>query len=106
MAGYEFWKSQLASAGVKVAAASVDPIEKAREVAAGLSFPVGFGATRAMGEQLGAWWEERRSFIQPAEFVVSAEGKVLASSYSAGPLGRLDAAEVVRLANFLDAQKK
>ena len=106
MAGFEFWKSQLAAAGVKVVAASVDPIDKAREVAAALSFPIGFGATRAIGEQLGAWWEEKRSFIQPAEFVVNAEGKVIASSYSAGPLGRMDAAEVVRLANFADAQKK
>ena len=106
MAGFEFWKTQLASAGVKVVAASVDPIDKAREFAAGLSFPIGYGATRAIGEQLGAWWEEKRSFIQPAEFVVSAEGKVLASSYSAGPLGRMDAAEVVRMANFVDAQKK
>jgi len=106
LAGYEFWKNQLASAGAKVVAASVDPIDKAREVAAVVSFPVGFGATRETGERLGAWWEEKRGFIQPAEFIVSPEGKVLASSYSAGPLGRMDAAEVVRMANFLDAQKK
>jgi peroxiredoxin len=106
LAGYEFWKNQLAAAGVRVVAASVDPIDKAREVAGVVSFPVGFGATREIGEQLGAWWEAKRGYIQPAEFIVSPEGKVLASSYSAGPLGRMDAAEVVRMANFLDAQKK
>jgi peroxiredoxin len=106
LAGYEFWKNQLAAAGVRVVAASVDPIDKAREVAGVVSFPVGFGATREIGERLGAWWEAKRGYIQPAEFIVSPEGKVLASSYSAGPLGRMDAAEVVRMANFLDAQKK
>ena len=106
MAGFEFWKAQLAAAGVQVAAASVDPLEKARELAAGLSFPLGYGVTRESATRLGAWWDERRSFMQPAEFLVGADGKVLASSYSAGPLGRFDAMDVVRTANFLDAQKK
>ena len=88
----------------KVFAASVDPIEKAREVAAEVSFPVGYGVTHAMADQLGSWWEDRRSIIQPAEFVLSAEGKVLASSYSDGPIGRIDAADVVKMINFREAQ--
>jgi len=54
LAGFEFWKAQLAAAGVKVVAASVDPLDKAEAVAAGLSFPVGYGVTRAQAEQLGA----------------------------------------------------
>jgi peroxiredoxin len=106
LAGFEFWKAQLAAAGVQVAAASVDPLEKSREVAASLSFPIGYGVTRATADQLGAWWEERRNFVQPAEFIVGADGKVLLSSYSAGPLGRFEAMDVVRTANFLDALKK
>lgn len=90
--------------GAKVFAASVDPIDKAREVAAEVSFPVGFGVTREMADQLGSWWEDRRSIIQPAEFVLGADGKVLASSYSDGPIGRIDAADVIKMINFREAQ--
>ncbi|MDH4151399.1 MAG: redoxin domain-containing protein, partial [Betaproteobacteria bacterium] len=76
--------------GAKVFAASVDPVDKAGEVAAELSFPVAYGVTRAVAEQLDSWWEERRSIIQPSEFIMTAEGKIIASSYSDGPVGRID----------------
>ena len=86
-------------------AASVDPIDKANEVAAEVSFPIGYGVTRDDADALDSWWEERRSIIQPSEFIVGADGKVVGSSYSDGPLGRIDAADVVRLINFREAQK-
>ena len=104
MAGFEKHRGELDAIGVKIVAASVDPLDKAKEVAAELSFPVGYGVTRAMADQLGAWWEERRSIIQPSEFLVAADGKVRASSYSSGPIGRVDPADVVRLVNFYDKQ--
>jgi len=106
LAGFEFWKTQLAAAGVKVVAASVDPLDKAKEVAAALSFPVGYGITRAQAEQLGSWWEDRRQIIQPSEFLLGAGGKILQSSYSSGPIGRLEATDVVRMVNFLEAQAR
>lgn len=109
MAGFEKIKPELDALGVKIVAASVDPIDKAKEVAAELSFPVGFGVTRAMADQLGAWWGERRSIIQPSEFLVAADGKVRASTYSSGPIGRVEPSDVVKLVNFYDkqaAQKK
>lgn len=109
MAGFEKIKPELDALGVKVVAASVDPIDKAKEVAAELSFPVGYGVTRAMADQLGSWWEERRSIIQPSEFLVAADGKVRASTYSSGPIGRVEPSDVVKLVNFYDkqaAQKK
>lgn len=109
MAGFEKIKPELDALGVKVVAASVDPIDKAKEVAAELSFPVGYGVTRAMADQLGAWWEERRSIIQPSEFLVAADGKVRSATYSSGPIGRVEPSDVVKLVNFYDkqaAQKK
>ena len=106
MAGFEFWKAQLAAAGAKVVAASVDPIDKAKEIAAGLSFPVGYGVTRAQADQLGSWWEERRGVVQPSEFLVGANGKILQASYSTGPIGRIEAMDVVRMINFIEAQAK
>ena len=104
MAGFEKLRGELDALGAKVFAASVDPIDKAGEVAAEVSFLVGHGVTRAIADRLGAWWEDRRSIIQPAEFVLGADGKVLASSYSDGPIGRIDAADVVKMINFREAQ--
>jgi peroxiredoxin len=100
---------ELDALGVKIVAASVDPIDKAKEVAADLSFPVGYGVTRALADRIGAWWEERRGLIQPSEFLVAADGRVRAASYSSGPIGRIDAGDVVKLINFYDklaAEKK
>ncbi|MSQ54361.1 MAG: redoxin domain-containing protein [Betaproteobacteria bacterium] len=105
MAGFEQHKAELEALGAKVVAASVDPIDKAREVAAELSFPVAWGVTRAQADQLGSWWEERRSIIQPSEFIVGANDKVLTSSYSSGPIGRIDAADVIKMIKFIEAQK-
>ena len=106
MAGFEKLKTELDALGVKVVAASIDPIDKAKDVAAELSFPVGYGVTRAQADLLGSWWEERRGLIQPSEFLVAADGKVRASTYSAGPIGRIDAADVVKLVKFYDIQQK
>jgi len=106
LAGFEFWKAQIAAVGVKVVAASVDPIDKAQEVAAGVSFPIAYGVTRAQADQLGSWWEDRRGIVQPSEFIVGADGKIMLSSYSSGPLGRIEPTDVVRMINFYEAQQK
>jgi peroxiredoxin len=102
LAGFEKARQDLASVGAKVVAASVDPLDKAKEVAAEVSFPVGYGVTRAMAERVGAWWEERRSIIQPSEFLLGADGTVRSSTYSSGPIGRIEAADVVKLINFYE----
>jgi peroxiredoxin len=104
LAGFEKVRPELDALGVKIVAASVDPLDKAKEVAAGVSFPIAYGATRATADLIGAWWEERRSIIQPSEFLVAADGKVRASTYSSGPIGRIDPGDVVKLVNFYDKQ--
>ena len=91
--------------GVKLVAASVDALDKAREVADEVGFPVGFGVTREIADRLGSWWEDRRSIVQPSEFMLDADNKVVMSSYSDGPLGRVDAADVVKLVNFYESRK-
>ncbi len=91
--------------GVGLVAASVDPLDKAEEVAAELGFPVGYGVTRGTADALGSWWEDRRSIIQPSEFVLGADNRVVVSSYSDGPLGRIEAPDVARLINFYESRK-
>lgn len=105
MAGFEKQKKELEAVGAKVVAASVDPIEKAREVAAEVSYPIAYGVTREIADKLGAWWEDRRGIIQPAEFLVGADGKIVTSSYSSGPLGRIEASDVVKLIQFYESRK-
>lgn len=106
MAGFEEKKAELDALGVKVVAASVDAEDKASEVAEGLSFPVAHGVTREDGEKLGSWWDERRDYIQPSEFVIDRDGRILNSSYSDGPLARLAAEDVVSLLGFIEARRK
>ena len=106
MAGFEKLKAELAAAGTSVVAASVDPLDKAQIVAAEVSFPVAYGVTRAQADSMGSWWEERRSIVQPSEFIIGAAGNVLTSSYSSGPIGRIEAADVIRMINFIESQKK
>ena len=105
MVGFEKERETLEGMGVGLVAASVDPPDKAGEVAGELGFPVGHGVTREVADALGAWWEERRSIVQPSEFLLDADNKVVVSSYSDGPLGRIDAADVVRLVNFYESRK-
>ena len=100
MVGFENEIKELEAIGVKVVAASIDPIDKAREVADEVSFPVGHGVTREMADALGSWWEDRRGIIQPSEFIVDADGKVVVSSYSSGPIGRLVPGDVAGLVRF------
>ena len=87
-------------------AASVDDEEKAGEVAADVTFPVAHGVTRADADALGAWWEDRRNIIQPTELLIDSDGKICVSSYSDGPLGRMDAADVIKLVKLYESRKK
>ena len=105
MVGFANEKAALESAGASVMAASVDDLEKAKEVADEVSFPVAHGVTREMADALGSWWEDRRGIIQPSEFVVGEDGKIVTSSYSSGPIGRMDAADVVKVINFYESRK-
>lgn len=105
MVGFEKHKAELDALDARIVAGSVDPEDKAREVAAELSYPVAYGMTRGDADALGSWWEDRRGIIQPSEFILGAGGKVLNSMYSAGPVGRLHAGEVVRFLQVLEKRK-
>jgi len=98
-------KGELDALGAKIVATSVDPIDKARDVAGEVSFPIGYGVSRDIANSLGAFWESRRNIIQPAEFLLGADNKIIASSYSDGPLGRMDGADVAKLIRFYESRK-
>jgi hypothetical protein len=70
-------------------------------VAGEVSFPVAYGVTRDIADSLGSWWENSRGIIQPSEFIVGADNKIVHSSYSSGPLARTLAPDVVSLLKLL-----
>jgi len=104
LVGFEEHKAELEKMGVSVAAASVDSAEKAQEVADDVSFPIGMEVSREIADALGSWWEDRRQIIQPSEFILGPDNNVIASSYADGPLGRMQADDVVKLINFYESR--
>lgn len=86
-------------------AGTVDSEEKTLEVAEPLSFPVAHGMTRPDGDAIGAWWDDRRDHIQPSEFILKGN-RVMASTYSNSPVGRMDPAETLVLLKFIDSMAK
>ena len=42
---------------------------------------------------------------QPSEFLLDGSGKILTSSYSSGPLGRMDAEDVIKMVGFMEKRK-
>ena len=106
MAGYEERREAFEAEGVRIVAGTVDTEEETKEVAEPLKFPVAYGMSRADGDTIGAWWEERRDHIQPSEFVLSKSGKVMWSTYSNSPVGRMDPEETLTLIKFLNARRK
>ncbi|HIF85589.1 MAG TPA: redoxin domain-containing protein [Gammaproteobacteria bacterium] len=105
LAAYAERREAFEQQGVSIIAGTVDSEEKTWEVAAELGFPVAYGLTRADGDAIGAWWEKRRDHIQPSEFVLSRGGKVMFSTYSNSPVGRMDPEETLNLIKYLNARR-
>ena len=105
MAGYEEQREEFAALGVQIIAASVDIGENAQKIADTISFPHAGGVTREMADQIGAWWEDRRSIIQPSEFILDPDGNIRTSTYSSGPIGRIAAESALAVIKFYESQK-
>ena len=80
-------------------------MDKATDVQEELGFPIAYGVTREQADAIGAWWEDRRDIIQPSEFVLDGDGKVLSATYSTGPIGRMDAGDALKLVKFLERKR-
>ena len=108
LVAFEEYKDSLIKLDVKILAASVDTGDASREVADEVSFEIAEGVTREEANQLGAWYGDARhpEMIQPSEFLVKADGKVMMSSYSAGPLGRINPDDLIKVINFLESLPK
>ena len=105
MAAFSELKDEFEALDVGILAASVDDRDKAAEVQDGLEFPIAHGVTRDQADSIGSWWEDRRSIVQPSEFILSRAGKVVSATYSSGPIGRLMPDDAIKLIRFLESLK-
>ena len=106
MAGFEKLKDEFAAESISVFAAAVDDASDTQAVQDDVSFPVAHGVTKEDADKLGAWWDGRRDFIQPSEFILRRDGRVVSATYSSGPVGRLDAGDALGLVKILKARAK
>ena len=108
MVAFEKYKAELAEKDVKLLAASVDTGDKAKEVSDEVSYDIAEGFARELAEQMGAWYGDARhpEMVHPSEFLMKGDGTIMMSSYSSGPLGRINPEDVINLINFLETLNK
>lgn len=107
LAGFQQASGKLAEAGIKVVALSVDDeaatagtIEKLK-----LKFPVGHSAdVVAVAAITGAYTSVTPPYLQPTGFLLAPDGKILNALYSSGPIGRLDAEDVIGMVTYLKSK--
>ena len=94
--------------GIRVAAASADSLECAREVAEGmgLSFPVAWGLDAGQVQALtGAWIDTKHRIVQPSAFLLRPGGEVAVAVYSSWAVGRLRPEEIFGAIHYLELRR-
>ena len=109
MAAFEKARPKLEEESIRVIAASTDPLDKASETVKehALGFPVGYALpVKETAATLGAFYEEKRGFLQATGFVVKPDRTIAVSQFSSGPIGRLVWQDVLGLVQFYKKQTK
>ena len=92
--------AEIESLGVALYALSTDSREEAQHMAEKhkLTFPVMFAMDGPKtAELLESYYEERRNIIQPTNFILGPDRKIMSITMSSGPVGRLTPEDVVRI---------
>ena len=93
---------------VLIVAASVDQLADAQKTVAEheLSFAVGYGLdAQEIANRYGAFFEREKKFLHATGFLIRPNGSVCNAVYSTGPIGRLTAADSLRLIDYFQKQK-
>jgi peroxiredoxin len=109
LAAFEKARPKLEEESIRVIAASTDPLDKATETVKehALGFPVGYALpVKETAAMLGAFYEEKRGFLQATGFVVKPDRTIAVSQFSSGPIGRLVWQDVLGLVQFYKKQTK
>jgi peroxiredoxin len=100
LAAFQRATDKLTDEGIRVVAASTDPLDKARETVTeqALTFPMGYALPlKETAATLGAFYEERRGVLQSTGYVIKPDGTIAVAQYSSGPIGRLAWQDVLGL---------
>ena len=103
LADFQELHQELKSEQIKVIAASVDPIEKARELVnkLGITYPVGYGMiAEEVSRITGAYYEKEKKYLHATDFLLRPEKTIVVACYSTGPIGRFMAKDVLKLVKF------
>ena len=107
LAAFQRALDTLTDEGLRVVAASTDPLEKAEETvrSRNLTFPVGYGLDlEKTAATLGAFYEKRRGILQSTGYVIKPDGTIAVAQYSSGPIGRLVWQDVLGLVQHYKKQ--
>jgi peroxiredoxin len=102
LADFQSHFEQFRRKDIALIAASVDSEEDARKTIErhGIQFQVGCGLNaRAVAQTVGAFFDDEKGFLMPADFIINPEGKVYISTYSSGAIGRFRADECLEVIN-------
>jgi len=103
LADFQGLHQEFKSEQIKVVAASVDPIDQARETVGkiGITYPVGYGMiAEEISRITGAYYEKEKKYLHATGFVLRPEKTIAVACYSTGPIGRLVAKDVLSLVKF------
>lgn len=98
MADYQAHIEEFKRENTDIIALSVDPLEKAQEMAerTGAIFPIGYGLKVPQdADKVGAYWEERRGIIHATGFTIGPNRKILQACFATGPIGRIAAVDAL-----------
>ena len=99
MADYQAHIEAFTNERVDIVALSVDPLDKAREMAervrAGFSIAYGLKVPED-ADKVGAYWEDRRKIIHATNFIIDSDKKITQACYATGPIGRIVAEDALR----------
>jgi alkyl hydroperoxide reductase subunit AhpC len=99
LADYQAHIDQFNKENVEIIALSVDPLDKAKEMAERVksTFAIGYGLkVPEDADKVGAYWEERRQIIHATNFIIDADKKVTQACFATGPIGRIVAPDALR----------
>ena len=108
MADFQELHQEFKSEQIEVIAASVDPIDKARETVdkIGITYPVGYGLiAEEISRVTGAYYEKEHKFLHATGFLLRPDKTVAVACYSTGPIGRFVAKDVLNLVKFYKSRR-
>src|SRR5277367_6799881 len=104
---------KLTAEGIGVLAASVDSLDKAKEIqkSTGATFPIAYGLpVKETAETIGAFFDAAPAhtapYIQSTGFVLAPDGKIVVSVYSSSAIGRLAWQDVLGLVQYIKSISK